>query len=135
MIPKIVYVSDFTEGGKIDNLINEIKWVDDQFARRECFMSDVDREYQYIENGPVYKSLEFHPLVKELMLEINKDFGYRLDVCFLNYYTDGKKEPEHLRELFMATECEICGKEFKRGLLDRKISHFFHKHGIKIKEN
>lgn len=87
----IKYISSFVEGNKIDTLINEINWVDDQFARRECFMSDTDKEYQYIENGPVYKSMNFHPLVKEIMLKINEEYGYKLDVCFLNYYTDAKK--------------------------------------------
>lgn len=90
----IQYFDNFVEGVKIDLLIKEINWVDDQFARRECFMSDIDREYQYIENGPTYKSLDFHPVVKEIMLKINREFGYNLDVCFLNYDKLSRK-PTH----------------------------------------
>lgn len=86
-----IYLDKFTEGNKIDILINEINWVDDQFARRECFMAESDLEYQYIENGPIYKSINMHPLVKEIMEKINTEYGYNLDVCFLNYYLDKKK--------------------------------------------
>lgn len=91
MKPNIIYINSYVEGNKIDSLINEIKWVDDQYARRECFMSDTPRDYQYIENGPVYKSIDFHPLVKEVMEKINAEYGYKLDVCFLNYYLDQSK--------------------------------------------
>jgi alkylated DNA repair dioxygenase AlkB len=54
-------------------------------------MSFIPRQYQYIENGPVYDSIDMHPLVTELMDRINEEFGYSLDVCFLNYYADQKK--------------------------------------------
>ena len=89
MIP--FYKDGYVPGGKIDVLVNEIDWLDVQYARGECFMSDTEREYQYIKNGPVYKSIPFHPLVKDIMETINEEFGYELDVCFLNYYLDQTK--------------------------------------------
>lgn len=91
MEPAIIYLDAFVEGGKVGNLQTEINWVDDQYARRECFMSDIPREYQYIVDGPVYQSIPFHPLVKEVMEKINAEYGYKLDVCFLNYYIDQSK--------------------------------------------
>ncbi len=88
---KTIYLNNYTEGNKIDILINEISWLNEQFARGECFMSDISREYQYIENGPIYNSIGFHPLVKSIMEKINKEFNYELDDCFLNYYVDQTK--------------------------------------------
>ena len=32
-----------------------------------------------------------HPLVKAIMDQINEQYGYSLDVCFLNYYVDHTK--------------------------------------------
>lgn len=87
----VIYKDNFVEGGLIDVLTNEIAWDDVQYTRRECFMSDEKREYQYIENGPIYESIPFHPLVKEIMEKINDEYGYKLDVCFLNYYADKSK--------------------------------------------
>ena len=87
----IIFKRNFIESGLIDKLTNDISWDDVQYTRRECFMSDKDREYQYIENGPIYKSIPFHPLVKDIMDKINKEYGYNLDVCFLNYYADQSK--------------------------------------------
>lgn len=88
---KPVYIPSYTDGGKVEKLISDVSWVNPQFARAECFMSDTPRQYQYIDNGPVYASISFHPLVKEIMMKINSEFGYGLDVCFLNYYLDHTK--------------------------------------------
>lgn len=74
-----------------DILSSKVEWVNSQSARMECFMSNIPREYQYIENGPVYSSIEFHPLVETFMQFINNEYGYGLNVCFLNYYLDEKK--------------------------------------------
>lgn len=87
----IIYIDSFFEGGLVERFENEVDWSDSQFARRESFMSDIEREYQYIENGPIYKSKPFHPLVKEIMDKINQEYGYNLDVCFLNYYINQHK--------------------------------------------
>lgn len=86
----ITYKAGFVESGLI-TISDDIKWNDEQFARRECFMSDIERDYQYIENGPVYKSIAMHPVVKMIMEKINYLYGYKLDVCFLNYYIDKTK--------------------------------------------
>lgn len=86
-----IYISKFTDKNQISILEKEISWETPQFARGECFMSDNSLEYQYIENGPIYKSTPFHFLVKDIMLKINNEFGYDLNVCFLNYYIDQTK--------------------------------------------
>lgn len=86
-----IYIENYTAQGWVARMIREISWVNPQQARAECFMSEVPRQYQYIENGPVYESVEMHPLVKLLMEKINNEFGYELNVCFLNYYADQKK--------------------------------------------
>ena len=91
MYLNIKYVKDYVDGEKIDIFKDDIDWGDVQYTRRECFMSDEPREYQYIEDGPIYESIPFHPLVKEIMGKINKEFGYKLDVCFLNFYKDQRK--------------------------------------------
>ena len=46
--------------------------------------------YSYLDHDDAakYYSVEFHPIVKEIMNKINDDFGYELDVCFLNLYMD-----------------------------------------------
>ena len=85
------YIPNFIESGKVGILQKEINWTNAQSARAECFMSEIDREYQYITNGPIYKSLSFHPIVEDIMWKINMSFGYKLNVCFLNYYIDHTK--------------------------------------------
>jgi alkylated DNA repair dioxygenase AlkB len=87
----IVYIDKYTLPNQISILEKEVRWENLQVARGESFMSDTQREYQYIKNGPVYKSIPFHPLVLEIMLKINNEFGYDLNVCFLNYYLDQTK--------------------------------------------
>lgn len=88
---KPTYIENYTIGDKLDVLKNEINWVNEQAARGECFMSSIERQYQYINNGPIYTSIDFHPLVEEIMIKINKEFNYNLNVCFLNYYIDNTK--------------------------------------------
>ena len=85
------YVRFNEPGVRFDRLLKEVNWVNPQQARKECFMSEVPREYQYIENGPVYKSVEFHPLIDAIMKVINAEYGFDLNVCFLNYYADQTK--------------------------------------------
>ncbi len=87
----ITYIPEYAVPGQISVLESEIEWLNVQDRRGECFMSDTPLNYKYLENGPVYKSIEMHPLVKLLMLQINCDYGYNLNVCFLNYYIDAWK--------------------------------------------
>lgn len=88
---KPIYIENFTVRGLIDKLIYEINWVSEVTTRKEAFMSDIEREYQYITDGPIYKSQPMHPIVKDIMEEVNKFLGSSLDVCFLNYYENNKK--------------------------------------------
>ncbi len=57
----MIYLPNYTEGNKINILSKEISWLNAQDARSECFMSEIPRQYQYINNGPIYSSVEFHP--------------------------------------------------------------------------
>lgn len=86
-----IYFDGYVSSGMVSTLENDVDWVSPQFARKECFMSDIPREYQYIDNGPIYKSIPFHPLVKAIMAKINTGFKSQLNVCFLNYYIDQTK--------------------------------------------
>ena len=88
----VVYIPNYVAPNQISVLQNEVKWENVQAARGECFMADDTKEYQYISNGPVYTSIPFHPLVKDIMLNINEEFGYNLNVCFLNYYINELNE-------------------------------------------
>ncbi len=85
----IIYESSYIDGNI--EMFNDIEWDNVQRARGECFMSDIEREYQYIKDGPIYKSRPMHPLVNQTMCMINSEYGYKLDVCFLNYYADKTK--------------------------------------------
>lgn len=87
----VKYIKSFINTELLEIMEKEIPWRDDLFARQELFMSDIDMGYQYIEGGPVYNSIRFHHLVKEIMNKINYEFGFELDVCFLNYYNNGNK--------------------------------------------
>jgi hypothetical protein len=65
----IIYIPDYVDYSI--EMFNDIEWDNIQFTRGECFMSDITREYQYIENGPIYKSKPMHSIVKYIMLKIN----------------------------------------------------------------
>jgi alkylated DNA repair dioxygenase AlkB len=86
-----LYKDVYAPVGSVTRLETEISWENVQSARGECFMSDETKEYQYIKDGPVYTSVPFHPMVKGLMEQLNNDFGYNMNVCFLNYYSDHTK--------------------------------------------
>jgi alkylated DNA repair dioxygenase AlkB len=90
-VQRMFGVDDSIEVPYIDHLIERVPWVNEQERRRECFMSNVPREYQYIPDGPIYKSVLFESLVQTVMEKINSDYGYRMNVCFLNYYQDQTK--------------------------------------------
>lgn len=90
---KATYINNFYNISLVDSLINEVPWVNESTRRRECFMSNMELEYNYLEHAgsSVYKSNSFHPVVKEIMNKINTDYGYDLDICFLNLYMDQAK--------------------------------------------
>lgn len=72
----------------LERLSTEINWLNEQERRQESFQSYSNKQlkYQYIPNGPVYKSVTFHPLVKLFMDYVNNQYGYNMNVCFLNKY-------------------------------------------------
>lgn len=86
---KLVYIANFSLPAV--DIANEVPWVDETAARKECFMSDVTRQYQYLRNGPVYQSVPMQQLVGSIMDRINLLFGHKLNVCFLNHYSDQSK--------------------------------------------
>ena len=77
------YPTVFTPSFNVFDLLRDnVQWVNPQFARQECFMSDIDREYQYIDNGPIYKSVPLDPYVEYLMHEVNRFYSCKMNVCF-----------------------------------------------------
>lgn len=68
------------------NSLLSIKWLSVQSLRKEYFMSSFDAKYQYVENGHEYNSKPFIPGVLKIMEDINEQYGYCLNVCFLNRY-------------------------------------------------
>jgi len=85
---RIIYQPESFTATKVSDLINEVPWVSEQARRKECFMSDEPREYQYIENGPIYYSVPFIPAVEYIRIVVNYIYQCRMNVCFLNYYED-----------------------------------------------
>lgn len=73
-------------------LMTDLEWIDLGLPRKEYFMateSDLTYIYGKQTEAPVYKSHEFHPLVEEIRLRLNKEFSCDYNVCFLNRYDSG----------------------------------------------
>lgn len=93
LLAKPLYESNtFVDITNVDKLIEEVEWTQRTLTRSECFMSSVPLEYTYGEGNGIrtYHSVDFHPDVKTIMENLNKD-GYDCDVCFLNYYKNNKQ--------------------------------------------
>ena len=77
-----------------NTLLTEVAWLNKEAPRDECFMSKDPLEYTYGKGFTrTYNSLEFHPLVLDIMSKLNAEGGSEYNVCFLNYY---KSDKEHL---------------------------------------
>lgn len=74
-------------------LLENVAWENAGAPRMEAFMSLVPLTYGYDTRmgKRYYNSIEFDPIVKIIMDELNSENEY--NVCFLNYYKD---EKEHL---------------------------------------
>ena len=89
---KLKYINNYVENIPND-LPNLINWENRSDApRKEIFMADKTYEYTYGNGRGIrtYKSIPFNNFVKEIMNKINSDFGFNLDICFLNYYENEK---------------------------------------------
>lgn len=75
----------------VNYLIKNIPWVEVKSMRKECFMSSIDRDYQYDKLGHVYSSVPFDTEVEQIMDHLNQSNNFGLNVCFLNYYENDKK--------------------------------------------
>jgi alkylated DNA repair dioxygenase AlkB len=75
-----------------ENLMTDLEWLKVTDARYEYFMSDVEISYTYGRGAGVrtYSSKPFHNIVREIMNELNADFGTSYDICFLNRYDNEK---------------------------------------------
>jgi alkylated DNA repair dioxygenase AlkB len=89
-----IYIPNFLYGmstQEVFNNLNKLPWVQEVYARQECFMAETPTSYQYLNNGPIYNSIQFNTWVKLIMDFINIKFKYSLNVCFLNKYIDQTK--------------------------------------------
>lgn len=92
---KPLYIDNFIDYDAFERLYDEVPWLSETEARKECFMSLTPLEYTYGSGRGVrtYTSVEFHPLVKGILNKLNYDRGSEYNVCFLNLYLD---ETNHL---------------------------------------
>lgn len=88
----LVYIDELADEDFIDYLVNNIKWIDETKMRRECFMSDSEIEYTYLDysGAPTYKSIPFDGVVKNILNKVNDELGTSLDICFLNLYMEAR---------------------------------------------
>lgn len=89
---EIVYIEKLIDEDLVDVLVKEASWIDETKMRRECFMSDEEIEYAYLDysGAPTYKSGPFHPIVKSILGKVNEKLGTNLNICFLNLYMDAR---------------------------------------------
>lgn len=66
----------------------QLNWIDVTEARREYFMSDVPRTYQYGKGVGVreYHSEPYSEIVEDIQHRLNYAFNCGYNVCFLNRY-------------------------------------------------
>ena len=85
------YIENYTEN-IFNELLKDLNWISTGAPRDEYFMSENALEYTYGSGRGerTYSSSLFHPLVKELMERMNKEFDCKYDICFLNYYSGNK---------------------------------------------
>lgn len=88
----ITYIKNLINEDLVDRLLNEVDWLSETKMRKECFMSDDDIEYAYLDysGAPTYKSKRFHPIVKSIMDKVNEKLSTSLDICFLNLYMESR---------------------------------------------
>lgn len=88
----LLYRDGFFDEDLIDSLINDVDWINETKMRKECFMSDSEIEYSYLDysGAPVYTSRPFLAKVKEVMENVNSELGTSLDICFLNLYMNDR---------------------------------------------
>lgn len=90
---KPTYQDNFIENNAAiyDILLSDCPWTTAVVARNECFMAYSPLTYSYSDRP--YSSVEFHPLVEDILLKLNKTGPWSYNVCFLNHYKD---EHQHL---------------------------------------
>lgn len=88
----LVYIESLVNEDLINTLVSDINWIDETKMRKECFMSDSDIEYSYLDysGAPTYKSEPFNPIVKSILEKVNKRLGTNLNICFLNLYMNSR---------------------------------------------
>lgn len=79
------YILDSFE--EINTELLMLPWETKRTARHEYFMSETKIEYSY-GNNIHYQSKPMSFFVKSIMESINKDYGIKLNACFLNKYDD-----------------------------------------------
>lgn len=100
IIYKEKYIEEIPSLNSVDkiykSLLETTPWVNREAPRDECFMALTDSiTYTYgVGRGErTYKPSIMSFEVLSMMEKLNSDFGYKFNVCVLNYY---KSEKEHL---------------------------------------
>lgn len=71
-----------------------LPWLEVTEARKEYFMSDIPRSYDYGKGlgRRTYHSNPYNTLVEGMLSALNNQFDTNYNVCFLNRYDDEKKQ-------------------------------------------
>lgn len=81
---------DYYTNKLFNHCLNDIEWLVERTARKECFMSDKLLSYSYGkgEASKEYKSIPFTEEISKLLYNLNKAYNTEYNACFLNRYDD-----------------------------------------------
>lgn len=74
-------------------LWDELAWVrHDKVPRREYYVHAADKPYSYgiAEYARTYESQPMHPVLLQIWMKAEAQYGHAFETCFLNGYEDGK---------------------------------------------
>lgn len=74
-------------------LWDELAWVrHDKVPRREYYVHASDKPYSYglAEYARTYESQPMHPVLLQIWMKAEAQYGHAFETCFLNGYEDGK---------------------------------------------
>jgi alkylated DNA repair dioxygenase AlkB len=83
-----LYTANYIKNSLLEELNNTSTWENRTDARSECFMASPIRSYTYGSGKGVrtYTSIEPSGIVSSILFNLNTDFNYSFNACFLNRY-------------------------------------------------